>query len=84
MPLDAERTPAGNVRLVYGRFVEPEAIVLRKEELEAARIAHELDVRQGLTEEPELRLYVHHRATCPRASEWAPRRRRSSSSRPAA
>jgi len=70
MPVDVERRPDGNVRVIFRRlYDEPLAVVLGPAQLEAARAEHREHYEQGLTDEPELRLYTSHFATCPQAEK---------------
>jgi hypothetical protein len=76
MPVDAQRTPTGNILLVYrGRYDEPDAEVVTKQRRAELRREHDYNRFRGITDEPELMLHTHHRATCPHADKWHDRLR---------
>jgi len=71
MPVDPERSSRGNILLVHYRvYDEPQAHVQTKAQLEELRREHAYNLERGIIDEPELLLYVHHRATCPKRNEW--------------
>ena len=76
MPVDLERTPTGNVRVVWRHlYDEPLAIVLGRAGLELARAENQRAFEQGITDEEELLLYTSHYVTCPHAERWRQRRK---------
>jgi hypothetical protein len=76
MPVDAERSTRGNILLTY-RFAdgEPDAEVVTKERRAQLRREHAHNYDRGVVSEPELKLHLHHRATCPHADKWRDRLR---------
>jgi hypothetical protein len=70
MPVDVDRSPAGNVRVTYPKFYDdPLAETLTRVGMEMARAEFEQAREAGLTDEPELMLHTCHWATCPNADK---------------
>jgi hypothetical protein len=70
MPVDVERVPKGNVRLIWrDLYDDPLAVVLSSRLIEELRAENARAYEQGFSDEEELRLHTSHFATCPKSEE---------------